>query len=385
MESTQGSNVNEFKILEPYIGPRPFTRDPDDQKRFFGRDDETDEIVSLILGHRLILVYAQSGAGKTSIIEAQVAPKLQEYGFEVLRGRVGIASDTKVELDAIDSGKTSSNLVNFYMLNTFQTLKPEIDLKSQHDKSLYEFFREFILSNNEENGERHVLVLDQFEELFTFYPGNTWQQQQENFFEQVTEVLKKTTELRIVIVIREDFLAELDHFAVILPERLRPRFRLERLQHDAAFLSIKGPIEHLNYVGIENKYSEREIDSQIEVLLKELLKIQVEDPFSGKPSELDGQFVEPIHLQIVCQKWWQELSSGKAGSQARLKLLANVDNALIDFYEDIVHEAAKKTKISEGIIRKLCEEKLITSSGTRAFVHRGALAQLIRGDHKSER
>ena len=41
--------------------------------------------------------------------------------------------------------------------------------------------------------------------------------------------------------------------------------------------------------------------------------------------------------------------------------------------------AAMETNISEGIIRKLCEEKLITSSGTRAFVHRGALAQLIQG------
>jgi conflict system STAND superfamily ATPase len=380
METSQSSKIIEPKMLDPFIGPRPFTRTRDDQMRFFGRDDEADEIVSLILGHRLTLVYAQSGAGKTSILEAQVGPKLVEYGFEILpRTRVGIASDSKVELASDNSDKASSNLVNFYMLNAFQTLKPEIDPKSLYDKSLYQFIRDFFLTDNKGNGERHVLVLDQLEELFTFYPGNTWKQQQEDFFEQIAEVLDNTTELRIVIVIREDFLAELDRFTGILPERLRPRFRLERLQHDAALLAIKGPIERLKYVGIDNKYSEQEIESQIEVLIKELLKIQVEDPFSGKPSELDGQFVEPIHLQIVCQKWWQELSSGKASSQARLKLLANVDTALTDFYEGIVHEAASETNISEGIIRKLCEEKLITSSGTRAFVHRGALAQLIQG------
>lgn len=380
METSQSSKTIEPKVLDPFIGPRPFTRTRDDQTRFFGRDDEADEIVSLILGHRLTLVYAQSGAGKTSILEAQVGPKLVEYGFEVLpRARVGIASDSKVELAPVNSGKASSNLVNFYMLNAFQTLKPEIDPKSLYDKSLYQFIRDFFLTDNKGNGDRHVLVLDQFEELFSFYPGNTWKQQQEDFFEQIAEALENTTELRIVIVIREDYLAELDRFTEILPERLRPRFRLERLQHDAALLAIKGPIERLKYVGIENKYSEQEIESQIEVLIKELLKIQVEDPFSGKPSELDGQFVEPIQLQIVCQKWWQELSSGKASSQARLKLLANVDSALTDFYEGIVHEAASETNISEGIIRKLCEEKLITSSGTRAFVHRGALAQLIQG------
>ena len=98
METSQSSKTIEPKMLDPFIGPRPFTRTRDDQKRFFGRDDETDEIVSLILGHRLTLVYAQSGAGKTSILEAQVGPKLVEYGFEVLpRARVGIASDSKVE------------------------------------------------------------------------------------------------------------------------------------------------------------------------------------------------------------------------------------------------------------------------------------------------
>ncbi len=35
-------------LLEPYIGPRPFKRDKYDQSRFFGRDVETNEIVSLI-------------------------------------------------------------------------------------------------------------------------------------------------------------------------------------------------------------------------------------------------------------------------------------------------------------------------------------------------
>ena len=33
---------------EPYIGRRSFRRDVEDQARFFGRDLETDEIISLI-------------------------------------------------------------------------------------------------------------------------------------------------------------------------------------------------------------------------------------------------------------------------------------------------------------------------------------------------
>jgi len=54
--------------LEPYVGPRSFRRDIEDQLRFFGRDAETEEIVSLITSHRLVLIYAQSGACNNVIL-----------------------------------------------------------------------------------------------------------------------------------------------------------------------------------------------------------------------------------------------------------------------------------------------------------------------------
>ena len=64
-EGAQNSSAQSFNIeilkKEPYIGPRPFTGDKEDQARFFGRKTETDEIISLIISHRLILVYAQVG------------------------------------------------------------------------------------------------------------------------------------------------------------------------------------------------------------------------------------------------------------------------------------------------------------------------------------
>ena len=68
--------------LDPYIGPRFFIQEQSDRARFFGRNRETDDIVSLILGHNLVLVYAASGVGKTSIFNAKVIPTLrEEYGL----------------------------------------------------------------------------------------------------------------------------------------------------------------------------------------------------------------------------------------------------------------------------------------------------------------
>jgi hypothetical protein len=50
--------------INPYVGPRPFERKERDF--FFGRDLESIQIISLILSNPLVLIYSQSGAGKTS-------------------------------------------------------------------------------------------------------------------------------------------------------------------------------------------------------------------------------------------------------------------------------------------------------------------------------
>ena len=35
------------------------------------------------------------------------------------------------------------------------------------------------------------------------------------------------------------------------------------------------------------------------------LKINVESS-DGSLQQLEGEFVEPIHLQVVCSRWWKE-------------------------------------------------------------------------------
>ena len=66
----------------PYIGPRPYERG--DRHNFFGRDRDARDLVALIMAEREVLFYAQSGAGKTSLLNAQVIPALEEEGFQVL-------------------------------------------------------------------------------------------------------------------------------------------------------------------------------------------------------------------------------------------------------------------------------------------------------------
>jgi len=70
------------KEFQPYVGPRPFKIEEKDI--FFGRDYEANNLFSLIVAHGEVLFYAQSGIGKTSLLNAKVIHKLREEGFDVL-------------------------------------------------------------------------------------------------------------------------------------------------------------------------------------------------------------------------------------------------------------------------------------------------------------
>jgi hypothetical protein len=51
-----------------------------------------------------------------------------------------------------------------------------------------------------------------------------------------------------MFVIREEYLAELDAFSKLLPEMLKPRYRLERLGKDTALSAIRGPLQKLTQI-----------------------------------------------------------------------------------------------------------------------------------------
>ena len=62
----------------PYVGPRPFERRH--AALFFGRDREVNELVSLIISHTEVLLYSQSGAGKSSLVNARLIPLWKRKG-----------------------------------------------------------------------------------------------------------------------------------------------------------------------------------------------------------------------------------------------------------------------------------------------------------------
>lgn len=335
--------------LSPYVGPRPF--ESQHREIFFGRKRETNEIVSLSSSHRVIVLFAQSGAGKTSLINAGVIPALEEKEIDVL-------PITKIHGLIPDEIKPDE-VANPYVFNAILSWGiNETELQQFKKKTIQDYLAAKWPRKKDKHGFElpSIIIFDQFEELFTAYPDR-WQYRK-SFIHQMVEALDKNPLLRIMLVIREDYVAQLDPFTAYFPEKLRNRYRLECLKEAQALSAIKEPLTKVNLTISKNA---------AETLVNDLRQVRVET-YEGTVA---GEYVEPVQLQIVCEKLWRGLPEGtKEITTDHLEEFGDVDQALSAFYENSIKEAVEKSSVKEGDLRIWFEQTLITPAGTRGTVHR---------------
>ena len=83
---TAAGAAGDIPALEgPYVGLTFFTQE--NAALFFGRDSERTVLISNLRAARLTLLYAQSGAGKSSLLRAGVASRLAELAQRSLKQR----------------------------------------------------------------------------------------------------------------------------------------------------------------------------------------------------------------------------------------------------------------------------------------------------------
>src|SRR5205823_9829989 len=165
------------------------------------RDRETRELLSLIFSHRIVLFYAASGAGKTSLLNASLLPALEQEGFEALP-----PARVRAPIESVAAGPR-----NVYVASVLAHLEPLVH--GDVDALSLEELLASIPHGTDRDGfsAPRVLVIDQFEEIFTAYPDK-WQQRP-GFFEALADAVHGDELLRVVLAIREDYVAQLDPFA----------------------------------------------------------------------------------------------------------------------------------------------------------------------------
>jgi Novel STAND NTPase 1 len=353
----------------PFVGPRPFEKE--DSDRFFGRTRETEELLSLIIAHRAVLVYAQSGAGKSSLLRAGVMKRLEDQQYQVLRtARVHGLLPNDVPPESVQ------NIFVYHALQYWGATLPSGQSIKDHAKTtLSEFLKPLVAAPaaGEESSPPLIVIFDQFEEFFTANQ-HRWQERRP-FFDQLAQALHELPTMKIVFVMREEYIAQLEPFAELLPEKLRPRMHLERLRGNSARNAVVKPFQKWGLSFDPNAADE---------LMAELSEIRVAE--GDKFRETHGEFVEPVQLQVVCQSLWENLPLGwKDGPNASddgsrlitaeyIERFGDVNNALATYYDRSVERAAAASegRIGEGELRRWFGTALITPTGTRGLAFRGA-------------
>jgi hypothetical protein len=336
--------------LKPYVGPRPFEKG--DSRLFFGREREAHEVSSLVFANKFFVLYAASGAGKTSLVNAGVLP--------IVEKRLEVLPTARFQARAPN---TISNVANVYTYAVLSAWIKKDDLNRYTHTTLAGFLSSRPrLTQPTGRTKPRLLIFDQFEELFTAHPDR-WPERQE-FLRQLTEASDSDAGMRVLVVVREDFMSRLLTFYDTLPSGLRDRYFLEPLRRPAAELAIKGPVE-----GTGRSFA----PDAVYDLVRRLMTSRVEGEDS-RTVEVEGEFVEPVLLQVVCQTLWSALRPEVTTiTQEDVVGLADVDTSLARFYSEKVQEVAGRGLVTEAYIRQWFQENLLTQpGGTRAAVHVGA-------------
>jgi hypothetical protein len=201
MAEMAGMELSMTEYRNPYIGPRAFSREEADS--FFGREREARDLKSMLIVHRLALFYSQSGAGKSSLVNARLIPSLKDDGFEVLPvGRVGGEVGRDVDnpfahnlVLALAEGQRSPEYFVNMTLAQFLARVRRVD-----DTFLYIDADEASDLENDNGNGAHipgVLIIDQFEEIFTTNV-HAWATR-EGFFRQLAKAMRNDPELWVLL------------------------------------------------------------------------------------------------------------------------------------------------------------------------------------------
>ena len=218
---------------EPYRGIEEFRFV--DAPIFFGRQNEASALLRLVTIYRGVLLFGDSGAGKSSLINAGFMPKAVKDGFALERIRVQPKAGEEFVIERIAPADDSQYLPSIFADN---------DDARRIGISAAEFRKRIDeRCGRTAGGVRSILVFDQFEELVTLT-----EQRASAVYDTITATLldllrEETLPVKLLFIFREDHYAKLSKFFARYPNLSDHSLRLEPLHVRELRTIIEGPFQ----------------------------------------------------------------------------------------------------------------------------------------------
>ena len=337
--------------IRPFVGLRHY--DVDEADLFFGRDAETQVLTTLVLGHRLVVLYGRSGSGKTSLLHAGVIAGLGPDDASVL------AVGRPVHSSAYPTASTPAyNPFTFALLSSWA---PHLPPHTIRGLTISQFLLGLDVGLDRYDGELPLIaVVDQFEEVFGDIPQ--WTAHRDGFLDQLAEAVKTVERLHLLLSLDQRVLGEVLPHEARLSRGDRSYYRLLPLGREAALEAVKGPL---------TSTGRSFAPGVAEALVDRLRTTNVTNALGVTSGDVAGP-VEPRSLQVVCTALWQGLPDGVATiTRDHLEAYADVESILTDLCAQAVDEVAAAEGLAEPVLWKWLEETFVTDLGTRGVAYEG--------------
>ena len=225
-------------MQNPFPGLRPFSQEED--YLFFGREEQTIELLQRLSDHRFVAVVGTSGSGKSSLVRCGLLS-------ELLGGKMRQAG-AAWEIAVTHPGGNPLALLAESLLEA-ELYDPEAEharenLLATLSRSHFGMV-EAIRQSDIGVDTNFLLVVDQFEEIFRFHEAGQSQKEVANEF--VSLLLEAVTQtavpIYVVLTMRSDFIGECGQFEGLAEMVNRGEFLIPRLNREQFKRVIEGPIK----------------------------------------------------------------------------------------------------------------------------------------------
>jgi tetratricopeptide (TPR) repeat protein len=338
----------------PWLGLVSFTEET--RSYFHGREEEEAELGRRVQRKLLTVLFGQSGLGKTSILQAGLVPRLRPEGF----------CPVYVRLDYDPNSPPPAEQIKRALFRETEAAgKWTQSGAAVTGESLWEFLhhRDDVLKDATGRTLTPIIIFDQFEEIFTLAQSDdAGRRRAQEFLADLADLVENRppvalegrierdetdaarfdfarADYRILISLREDYLAHLEGLKAQMPSVTQNRMRLSRMTGVQAVSAVRAPAPHL--------VSETVAEAVVR--------------FVAGGADIARAEVEPSLLSLICRELNNtRIAQGRAEISADL-LAGSRDTILSEFYERaLVDQPAG--------IREFIEDEMLTESGFRESV-----------------